>query len=134
MRTQRTSLLAGVAALALIAGTGIATAQQDTSQEHKGAMQPRASTPTKSNQGAGAVGQSTQTGKTGETERTGGASGGTPGQNAQEGKMGQTEGTAKSETQKGKAAEPVGRRKGQRREREGTKSTCPADGPRQQDK
>ena len=105
MKTQRTIFLAGVAALALIAGTGIATAQQDTSQEHKGAMQPRGSTPMKSNQGAGAVGQSTQTGKTGETERTGGASGGTPGQNAQEGKMmGQTEGTAQSETRKGKAA------------------------------
>ena len=105
MSKQRTIFLAGVAALALIAGTGIAAAQQDTSKEHKGAMQPRGSTPTKSNQGAGAVGQSAQTGKTGETERTGGASGGTPGQNAQEGKMGQTEGTAKSETQKGKAAD-----------------------------
>jgi hypothetical protein len=105
MKTQRTTFLAGVAALALIAGTSIATAQQDTSQEHKGAMQPRGSTPMKSNQGAGAVRQSTQTGKTGETERTGGASGGTPGQNVQEGKMGQTEGTAKSETQKGKAAD-----------------------------
>ena len=105
MKTQRTTFLAGVAALALIAGTSIATAQQDTSQEHKGAMQPRGSTPMKSNQGAGAVGQSTQTGKTGETERTGGARGGTPGQNVQEGKMSQTEGTAKSETQKGKAAD-----------------------------
>ena len=105
MKTQRTTFLAGVAALALIAGTGIATAQQDISQEHKGAMQPRGSTPMKSNQGAGAVRQSTQTGKTGKTERTGGASGGTPGQNAQEGKMmGQTEGTAQSETRKGKAA------------------------------
>ena len=79
MKTQRTTFLAGVAALALIAGTGIATAQQDISQEHKGAMQPRGSTPMKSNQGAGAVRQSTQTGKTGKTERTGGASGGTPG-------------------------------------------------------
>ena len=105
MRKQRTTLLAGVAALALIAGTGIATAQQNTSQEHKGAMQPRASTPMKSNQGAGAVGQSTQTGKMGEAERTGGASGSTPGQKAQEGKMGQTEGTAQGETRKGKTAE-----------------------------
>jgi hypothetical protein len=112
MRKQRTTLLAGVAALALIAGTGIATAQQNTSQEHKGAMQPSASTPMKSNQGAGAVGQSTQTGKMGEAERTGGASGSTPGQNAQEGKMGQTEGTAQGETRKGKTGEQSAAEKG----------------------
>ena len=35
MRKQRTTLLAGVAALALIVGTGIATAQQNTSQSTK---------------------------------------------------------------------------------------------------
>ena len=112
MREQRTTFLAGVAALALIAGTGIATAQQDTSQEHKGAMQPRASTPMKPNQGAGAVGQSTQTRKMDETERTGGASGRTPGQNAREGKMSQTEGTAQGETRKGKDAAPSAVEKG----------------------
>ena len=105
MKTQRTTFLAGVAALALIAGTGIATAQQDTSQEHKGAMQPRGSTPMKPNQGAGPAGQSTQTGKMDETKRTGNESGGTRKQNAQEGKMGQTEGTAQSETRKGEAAD-----------------------------
>lgn len=105
MKTQRTTFLAGVAALALIAGTGIATAQQDTSQEHKGAMQPRGSTPMKPNQGSGPAGQSTQTGKMDETKRTGNESGGTRKQNAQEGKMGQTEGTAQSETRKGEAAD-----------------------------
>ena len=105
MKTQRTTFLAGVAALALIAGTGIAPAQQDISQEHKGAMQPRGSTPMKPNQGAGPAGQSTQTGKMDETKRTGNESGGTRKQNAQEGKMGQTEGTAQSETRKGEAAD-----------------------------
>jgi hypothetical protein len=112
MRQQQATLLAGVAALALIAGTSIATAQQNTSQEHKGAMQPRASTPMKSNQDAGAIGQSTQTGKMGETERPGGASGSTPGQNAQEGKTRQTEGTAQGETRKGKTAEQSAAEKG----------------------
>ena len=112
MGKQRTSFLASVAALALIAGTGIAAAQQDTSQAHKGATQPRASTPMKPNQGAGTPGQSTQTGKIGEAERTGGASGTTPGQNAREGKMGQTEGTAQGETRKGKTAEQSAAEKG----------------------
>ena len=44
MRNQRTTFLAGVAALALVAGTGFASAQE-TSQDHKGAAQPHASTP-----------------------------------------------------------------------------------------
>jgi len=39
MRKQRTTVLAGIAALALIAGTGFAAAQ-DAAKEQKGAMQP----------------------------------------------------------------------------------------------
>ena len=112
MRKQRTTFLAGVGALALVAGAGIAAAQQDTSQEHKGAMQPHASTPMKPNQGAGAAGQGAQTKKMRETKRTGSESGGTREQNAQEGKMGQAEGTAQGETRKGRTAEQSTAEKG----------------------
>src|SRR5579863_7363760 len=87
MSKQPTTFLTGVAALALIAGTGIAAAQQGTSQEHKGAMQPRASTPVKS----------------------GSENGGTREQKAQEGRMRQTEGTAQSETRQGKPADHMSR-------------------------
>ncbi len=44
MRNQRTSLLAGIAALALVAGTGFAAAQ-DSGKGQTGAMQPNASAP-----------------------------------------------------------------------------------------
>jgi Protein of unknown function (DUF1236) len=69
MRNQRTTFLAGIAALALIAGTGFAAAQ-DSAKDQKGAMQPKASTPSTKTEtgGAGKMGQSTQPGKMGENE------------------------------------------------------------------
>jgi hypothetical protein len=71
MRNQRTTFLAGVAALALVAGTGFASAQE-TSQDHKGAAQPHASTPAmKTEHGGGTVGQAPSGGKMGETQGAG---------------------------------------------------------------
>jgi hypothetical protein len=72
MRKQRTTFLAGIAALALIAGTGFAAAQ-DAAKEQKGAMQPHAATqPTQSEKGSPAkMGQTAQPGKTGEKEMLG---------------------------------------------------------------
>jgi len=69
MRNQRTTFLAGIAALALIAGTGLAAAQ-DSAKDQKDAMQPKASTPSTKTEkgGAGKMGQSTQRGKMGENE------------------------------------------------------------------
>jgi Protein of unknown function (DUF1236) len=83
MRNQRTTFLAGIAALALIAGTGFAAAQ-DSAKDQKGAMQPKASTP------------STKT-------ETGGA--GKMGQNTQPGKMGENESSSKAESKTGKSSE-----------------------------
>jgi hypothetical protein len=94
MRNQRTSLLTGIAALALIAGTGFAAAQ-DTSKDQKGAMQPHASTPamkTDQNRGAGAkMGQSAEPGRMGESQGVGTGNKAAQGQGPQKEKMGQTE-------------------------------------------
>ena len=57
MRKQRKTLLAGIAALALIAGIGVAGAQQTGNEEH-GAKQPGAE-PHEMNKTGGAMGQST---------------------------------------------------------------------------
>jgi hypothetical protein len=102
MRNQRTTFLAGIAALALIAGTGFAAAQ-DSAKEQKGAMQPKASTPSTQTEkgGAGKMGQSTQPGKMGETQRRANAQ---P-QGAQKGKMGENESSSKAEGKTGKSSE-----------------------------
>jgi hypothetical protein len=112
MRKERNALLAGIAALALIAGTGAASAQQTGNEAH-GAKQPNAASP-QMNKGAGTMGENAgaQNGTAGkmnrnaaEENRAGGKmdqnaaeenkAGGKTGQNAAEetrnkGKMGHT--------------------------------------------
>ncbi len=102
MRNQRTTFLAGIAALALIAGTGFAAAQ-DTAKEQKGAMQPKASAPsTRTEKGAaGKMGQSTQPGKMDETQ----AGGNAQAKGMQKGKMGENESSPKAEAKTGKSSE-----------------------------
>lgn len=58
MRKQRTTLLTGIAALALIAGAGVAAAQQTGDKEH-GAKQPGV-TSHEMNKAGGAMGQNTR--------------------------------------------------------------------------
>ncbi len=58
MRKQRTTLLAGIATLALIAGAGVAAAQQTGNEEH-GAKQPGAASH-EMNKTGGAMGQDTR--------------------------------------------------------------------------
>jgi Protein of unknown function (DUF1236) len=64
MRNQRTTFLAGIAALALIAGTGFAAAQDTATKDKQGAMPPRAATqPTQTEKGSSAkIGQKAQPG------------------------------------------------------------------------
>jgi Protein of unknown function (DUF1236) len=102
MRNQRTTFLAGIAALALIAGTGFAAAQ-DSAKDQKGAMQPKASTPSTKTEkgGAGKMGQSAQPGKMGETQ--GGAN--AQPQGTQKGKVGENESSSKAEGKTGKSSE-----------------------------
>jgi hypothetical protein len=81
MRKQRTTVLAGIAALALIAGTGFVAAQ-DAAKEQKGAVQPHAATqPTQSEKGSPA--------KMGQTAQP------APEQKTEKGKVGQSESTPK---------------------------------------
>jgi hypothetical protein len=106
MRNRRITFLAGIATLALVAGTGFVAAQ-DTSKEQKIPTQPHASAPAmKADKGAGAkMGQGTQSGKMGEAQGVAGESKGGQGQNAQKDKMGQTESTPKGGAKTGKDAE-----------------------------
>jgi uncharacterized protein DUF1236 len=60
MRNQRTTFLAGIAALALIAGAGSAMAE-DSSPGQKGAVQPHAATATKTDHERGSGGSMGQT-------------------------------------------------------------------------
>ena len=110
MRNQRTTLLPGIAALALIAGTGFAVAQ-DTSKDQKGAMQPHASPPamkTDQNRGTGAkIGQSAEPGRMGETQGAGTANKATQGQGQQKEKMGQTERTLKGGAKTDKSSDRI---------------------------
>jgi hypothetical protein len=82
MRNQRNTFLAGVAALALLAGTGFASAQE--SPKDAGGTAGAQAQPDGKNQ---KTGQSTQEGKMGETERANQKKC----QSTQEGKMGETE-------------------------------------------
>jgi hypothetical protein len=102
MRNQRTTFLAGIAALALVAGAGFAAAQ-DSAKDQKGAMQPKASAPSTKTEkgGAGKMGQGTQSGKMGETQ--GRANTQSPG--TQKGKMGENESSSKAESKTGKSSE-----------------------------
>lgn len=116
MRNRRTTFLAGVATLALLAGTSFASAEE---ADHNGAMQSHSSTPAMKNDrgaaGAGhaqpdakmgqgtqegsAKGKTSQTGKMGEPEGTKGES--AHGQTTQTGKMGEPESTPGGEAHKG---------------------------------
>jgi Protein of unknown function (DUF1236) len=108
MRNQRTTLLAGIAALALIAGTGFAAAQ-DTSKDHSGALQPSVSTPsTKTEKGAvGKMGQGTQPNKMNESEGLNRESKGAKDE-AERGKASQSEGKLKGEGQNAKSTDRMG--------------------------
>jgi len=103
MRNRRTTLLAGIAAFALIAGTGLVAAQE-TSQGNKSTMQPHAggtNMKTEKEGAGGKMGQSTQSGKMG--EKQGGES--THAQGMQNGKMGENESSSEAESKTGKNAE-----------------------------
>jgi uncharacterized protein DUF1236 len=98
MRNRRTTFLAGIAALALIAGTGLAAAQE-TPQGKQNATQPHAggANMKTEKQGApgGQMGQNTQSGnKIG--EKQGGANAQAEG--SQKGKMGENESSSKAES------------------------------------
>jgi Protein of unknown function (DUF1236) len=106
MRKQRNTLLAGIAALALIAGTGAACAQQTDNQEH-GAKQPNAASQPM-NKGGAAMGENggaqNTGGKMGENAAEENKAGGKINQNAAEenrnnSKMGQNAEQHRSMTQ-----------------------------------
>jgi len=95
MRKQRTTVLAGIAALALIAGTGFAAAQ-DAAKEQKGAMQPHAAAPpTQSEKGSSA--------KMGQTAQP------APEQKTEKGKVGQSEGAPKGPAENARGADRMNR-------------------------
>jgi Protein of unknown function (DUF1236) len=111
MRNQRTTFLAGAAALALLAGTGFAAAQ-DSSMDHNGSprfKEPHAAAqPTPKGNGGTAGAQSDKMhahqGKMNATKGTDKKTG----QNAQRGKMGETEGPAQKTDQNAKSAKMNG--------------------------
>ena len=101
MRNRRTTLLAGIAAFALIAGTGFVAAQE-TSQGNKSTMQPHAGGTNMKTEKEGAGGKmGPQSGKM--DARQGGES--THAQGMQKGKMGENESSSKAESKTGKNAE-----------------------------
>jgi len=95
MRKQRTTFLAGIAALALIAGTGFAAAQ-DAAKEQKGAMQPHAATPpTQTEKGSPTkMGQTAQPAPEPKTEK---------------GKVGQNEGAPKGAAESARGTDRMNR-------------------------
>jgi len=103
MRNQRTTFLAGIAALALIAGAGSAMAE-DSAPGQKGAVQPRAATATKTDhERGGSMGQSAQPNKMGETKGAGTENKAAQEQTLQKGKINKTESAPKGDAKTGEA-------------------------------